>query len=91
MALGVEELGRQQVGVQVLVLDLEARDPRGAGELAVDERGVEVGDGAAERRDAMYWTSNATLEWTVSAWQVPVGTAVCVWVVVLIVLPPLRS
>ena len=40
--LGVEELGRAQVGVQVLVLRLEARDARGAGEPAVGERGVEV-------------------------------------------------
>src|SRR5581483_1960192 len=52
MPLGVEELGREKVCVQVLVLDLQGRDARGARQAAVLEGGVEIGDGAAERADA---------------------------------------
>ena len=53
VALGVEELGRLQVGLQVLVLQAEAGDARRALQLAVDECCVEVGDLAAERRDGV--------------------------------------
>ena len=51
VALGVEELGGEQVRLEVLVLGLDALDARRTGELAVGERGVEVGDLAAEGRD----------------------------------------
>ena len=51
MTLGVEELGGEQVRLEVLLLGLNALDAGRAGELAVGERGVEVGDLAAERRD----------------------------------------
>ena len=51
MTLGVEELGGEQVGLEVLLLGLNALDAGRAHELAVGERGIEVGDLAAEGRD----------------------------------------
>ena len=51
VALGVEELGGEQVRLEVLLLDLDALDACRTDELAVGERGVEVGDPAAEGRD----------------------------------------
>ena len=51
VALGVEELGGEQVRLEVLLLGLDALDAGRAGEPAVGERGVEVGDLPAERRD----------------------------------------
>ena len=56
MLLGVEELGRQQVGVQVLVLDLERRDPRGA-----DRRVTKSLTVPPKFPMPMYCTSNATV------------------------------
>ena len=52
-------------------------------ELAVDESGVEVGDLAAEGGDGV-GTSNATLEWTVSACHVPAGSDCLVSLMVLV-------
>src|SRR3954471_21167729 len=49
MALGVEEVGRLQMGLEVRVLDLDARDLRGALQGAVDHGRVEVRERAGER------------------------------------------
>src|SRR5262249_26858748 len=50
--LGIEEVGRLEVGLQVLVLDLDARDLRLAGELAVLEGRLAVRQLAGEGGDA---------------------------------------
>src|SRR5205085_2474901 len=52
MALGVEEIGRLKVGLEVLVLDLDRADLRRAGELAVGDGRLEGLQLAAEGRDA---------------------------------------
>ena len=49
MALGVEEVGRLEMAVQLLVLHVDARDLRRALEVRALERGGEVGEAAAER------------------------------------------
>ena len=90
VALGVEELGGEQVRLEVLLLDLDALDARRAGELAVGERpGVEVGDPAAERRDRVKdLEGDAGVDGARPG--TAVGTSVCVSaVVVLIAVPPL--
>src|SRR5207253_10951530 len=55
MALGVEEVGRLQMGVQVLVLDVDARDPGRAGQawtVAVRHQGgLDVPEVSAEGPD----------------------------------------
>ena len=56
MALGVEEVGRLQVGRQVLVLDVDARRPwprpRGSPRIVVDDQlGLDLAELALERAD----------------------------------------
>ena len=51
-ALGVEEVGREQVALEVLVLHGDAGDVGAAAQLALVERGVEVGQAALEERHA---------------------------------------
>ena len=53
MPLGVEELGREQVGLEVLLLDLDARDAGDTPEDAVLEGGLEIRHLAGERRDGV--------------------------------------
>ena len=53
VALGVEELGGEQVGLEVLLLDLDARDLGDALQLAVDEGCLEVRHLTRERRDGV--------------------------------------
>src|SRR5947208_11212120 len=52
MTLGVEEVRRLEMRLQVLVLDLDAGDLRFAGELAVSKGRLEVRQLARERGDA---------------------------------------
>src|SRR5262249_43386138 len=52
MALGIEEVGRLEVSLQVLVLHLDALDARLADELAVLQRGLEVRQLTREGGDA---------------------------------------
>jgi hypothetical protein len=49
--LGVEEVRCHQVAGEVVVLDVDRGDFRGAGEDAVLKRRRQVGEGAAEGRD----------------------------------------
>ena len=53
MALGVEELGGEQVRLEVLVLDADGGDACDAGQPAVGEGRLEVAHGAAEGRDGV--------------------------------------
>src|SRR5262249_35033009 len=59
MTLGVEEVGRLEVGLQVLVLDLDALDARLADELAVLEGRLEVRQLTGEGGDAEVLDSEA--------------------------------
>src|SRR5204862_4182444 len=48
-ALRVEEVGRLEMAVQLLVLDVDRRDLRAAVERVARQRGAEVAEAAAER------------------------------------------
>jgi hypothetical protein len=52
MALGIEEVRREQVPRQRLVVSRDALDARGSGEPTVGDRRVEVLEAAAKRRHA---------------------------------------
>src|SRR4029453_17058644 len=52
VALGVEELGREQGAAEVLGRDGDAANVRGTAPRAVDERRVQVPESALEERDA---------------------------------------
>ena len=68
VALGVEELGRQRWRVEVLVLDLDARDLRAAPASSPSASDASKSFTAPLKvATPMYLTSKPTLEWTGSA------------------------